>query len=117
MLKNGKKIFGIGLGAGAFLTFLIVLLVFIFREPPKPLELPSLAEEGPPVSGISIYDFALPDEAERFLSPRPRYFREPHRPWTEKDSEEFFADPRGLAAEVLETQNRRKLDDIFRKIP
>jgi hypothetical protein len=117
MLKNRKKIFAVGLASGALLTFLIVLLVFILYEAPKPYELPSLAEEGPSAVEISVYEFALPDEVERFLAPAPWYFRELGRPWTEKDSEEFFVDPRSLAAGVLEKQNRRKLDDIFRKIP
>jgi hypothetical protein len=117
MLKSRKKVFAIGLGAGALLAFSIVFSVFVLYEAPGPQELPSLAEKGPPAAEISVYDFALPDEVERFLAPRPWYFREPKRPWTEKDSEEFFVDPRGLAAGVLEWQNRRKLDDIFRKIP
>jgi hypothetical protein len=117
MIKNRKKIFAIGLASGALLTFLIVLAVVLLYEPPKPFELPSLAEEGPLVPEISAYDFALPDEVERFLSPRPWYFRQPGLPWTEADSAEFYKDPRELSSEVLEKQNRQKLDDIFMKIP
>jgi hypothetical protein len=117
MFKNRKRIFAIGLVSGALLTFFIVLAVLILHEPPKPYQLPSLTEGGPPVPEISVYDFALPDEVERFLSPRPWYFRETGRPWTKKDSREFFIDPRGLAAGVLEKQNRQKLDTMFGKIP
>ncbi|MDR1931493.1 MAG: hypothetical protein LBQ57_01605 [Spirochaetales bacterium] len=114
MLK--KKIFAIGLAAGAGLSFLIALAVYTLYEPPRPYELPSLAEE-PPAGGITAYEFALPDELERFLSPRPRYFREPGSAWMEDDSREFRIDPRELAAGVLIRQNRKKLDDIFERVP
>ena len=117
MIKNRKKIFAIGLASGALLTFLIVLAVFILYEPPKPFELPQLAEEPSHFPEITAYDFALPDEAERFLSPRPWYFRETGTPWKEEDSREFWVDPSELAVSVLRRQNRQKLDDIFGRVP
>ncbi|MDR3201411.1 MAG: hypothetical protein LBT68_08115 [Spirochaetales bacterium] len=113
-----KKIFAIGLASGALLTFFIVLAVYILYEPPRQYELPSLTEgSGSPVVGVTVYDFALPDEVGRFLSPRPWYFREPGRAWTGEDSREFWVDPRGLAADVLTRQNRKKIDDMFEKVP
>jgi hypothetical protein len=112
-----KKIFGLGLGAGAFLTFLIVLAVSILYTPPSPYKLPSLAENAGPEVPVSVYDFALPDEVERFLAPRPRYFREPGKPWTPEESREFWIDPRGLGIDILTRENRRKLDDIFERAP
>ncbi|MCL1818045.1 MAG: hypothetical protein FWG35_03880 [Spirochaetaceae bacterium] len=115
--KDRKKIFLIGIAAGAFFCFFIVLAVVILYEPPRPYDLPILADEGPHIPRISAYDFALPDEVDRFLSPRPEYFREPGAPWTEKDSRGFWVDPRELAASVLKRQNRNKLDDILRKVP
>ena len=117
MIKNRKKIFAIGLAVGAGLTFLIVLTVFLFYDPPKRYELPQLAEETSHFPAITAYDFALPDEAERFLSPRPWYFRDPGRQWTEEDSREFWIDPRDLAVSVLTRQNRHKLDQIFERVP
>jgi hypothetical protein len=117
MIKNRKRIFAIGLASGAVLTFLIVLAVFILYEPPRPYELPSLAEETLRVPEISAYDFALPDEAQRFLAPRPGYFRQPGEPWQEEDSREFRVDSRELATSVLTRQNRQKLDDIFENVP
>jgi hypothetical protein len=117
MSKNRKKVFAIGLAAGAVLTFLIALAVFILYEPPRPYELPALTEETLHVPEISAYEFALPDEAQRFLAPRPAYFRRPGEPWTEEDSREFRVDARELAASVLTRQNRQKLDDIFGTVP
>ena len=117
MFKSKRNIFIIGIAAGALFCFCIVLAVVILYEPPRLYDLPVLAEEGPYIPRISAYDFALPDEVERFMSPQPVYFREPGVPWTEKDSRDFWEDPRDLAASVLGRQNRDKLDDILRKVP
>jgi hypothetical protein len=112
-----KKIFGIGLAVGAFFTFLIVLAVYILYTPPPRYELPALAENTGEEAGVSVYDFAFPDEVARFLSPRPWYFREPGTVWTQEDSAEFWIDPQGLAVEFLTRGNRRKLDEIFKRVP
>jgi hypothetical protein len=117
MIKNKKKVFVIGLASGAALSFLIALTVFILYDPPRPYELPSLAEGSPRVPEISVYDFALPDELQRFLAPRPGYFRQTGEPWKEEDSREFWVDSRELAASVLTRQNRQKLDEIFGNVP
>ena len=116
-IKNRKKVFAIGLVSGASLTLLIILSVAILYEPPKPFELPKLADETSHYPRITAYDFALPDETERFLSPEPTYFREQGIPWTEEDSAEFWVDPRELAIGVLERQNRRKIDALFERVP
>ena len=117
MLKGGKKIFILGIAAGSLFCLVIIIAVVIFYEPPRPPQLPVLAEDGPYIPRISAYDFALPDETERFLAPQPVYFRETGAPWTREDSRKFWEDPRELAASVLKKQNRNKLDDIFRKVP
>lgn len=117
MFKNGKKVFILGAAAGAIACLVIVFTVLFFSEPPKPVQLPVLADDGPYVQRVSAFDFAMPDELQRFLSPRPVYFREAGTPWTAEDSREFWKDPRELAASVLKRQNRQKLDDILRKAP
>ena len=117
MPENRRNIFIIGSAAGALFCLCIIIAVVVLYEPPRPYDLPVLAEEGPYIPRISAYDFAVPDEVERFLSPRPVYFREPGSPWTEKDTRGFWEDPRELAASVLKRQNRIKLDDILRKVP
>ena len=91
-----KKIFAIGLGAGAFLTFLVILTVYITYTPPVPYTLPSLADNSKGLV-ISVYDFALPDEVQRFLAPRPRYFRNAGTVWSREESEEFWIDQIGRA--------------------
>ena len=117
MIENKKKVFIIGLASGAVLTLVVVLAVIVLYDPPKVLELERLAEETSHFPAITVFEFALPDEAERFLSPRPWYFREQGIPWTEEDSREFWIDPRDLAVAELTRQNRRKLDYIFERVP
>ena len=116
-IKNRKKVFAIGLASGVLLSLVIVFTVIILYEPPKPFELPRLAEEDSHSPRITAYEFALPDEVERFLSPRPWFFREHGSPWTEEDSREFWTDPRELALSVLARQNKRKIDEIFERVP
>ena len=103
------------------MTLVIVLIVVILYEPPKPLELTSAAgstsDDTSQFPWITAFDFALPDEVDRFLTPKPWYFREAGKSWTEEDSAEFWVNPRELAVSVLEQQNKRKLDEIFRRVP
>jgi hypothetical protein len=49
-----KKIFALGLGAGVFLTFLVVLAVYIFYTPPPPYGLPSFAEDTGAETGFRV---------------------------------------------------------------
>ena len=115
MSKDKRKFFILGIAAGALLCVVVILAVVVLYEPPRFPDLSFAPEE--PLPRISIYDFALPNEVDRFLSPQPVYFREPGTLWTEEDSREFWQDPRGLAASVLARQNRLKLEAIFGKVP
>lgn len=114
-----KKIFALGLAAGALLTLFIIFLVYIFNSAPGEQSLPSL--EPLPGSGggidISVYDFVVPDEVERFLSPEPVYFRRPRKMWTQEEIREFWLDPRELGIEVLKKENRARLDRFFDGVP
>ncbi|MDR2588161.1 MAG: hypothetical protein LBC67_01930 [Spirochaetales bacterium] len=116
-LQFNKKIFGLGLGAGAVFTILVVLaVIMVYRPAPVSRELPSLRPETPLLE-ISAFDFLLPDERERFLAPRPWYFRAVGRGFSPEEVKGFWVDPRGLAVEFLARGNRKKLDDIFNRVP
>ena len=118
-LPRVKKSFIIGLAAGAVLTLVVVVTVIVFQGPPKPKAVPVAPNltEGKEKLDLSVYDFALPDEIERFLLPSPQYFREPREKWTREEVDRFWKDPRALGIEVLTRENRRKLDELFQNVP
>ncbi|MFP4383985.1 MAG: hypothetical protein ACLFST_15255 [Spirochaetia bacterium] len=73
-----------------------------------------------PDGGDPLEDMKYPSErhaAREYFSRGPDLYRVPKENWSQEDISRFWLDPRIIALEYLEKENRNYLEEMFESIP
>ena len=117
ILKSGKlKIVFISVGIIA--AFVIIILVITGRQNSN-LSSNVKAGKEPGTDNIRLHfsDFMIPEEYIEIYKHDITLFQEVKNFWTWKEVERYWIDPKEIGLEFLESENEKKIDTFFKKVP
>ena len=99
------------------IAVIITIIIILSGRPAEKISSETPAVYAEPNEDPGFIDFKIPDDYKEIQKSRWYMTREDKEKWSWDEVEKYWIDPFSIAAEILETENNKIIDEIFKDIP